>query len=258
MRPSMDPDGAAAPVVGYAYDFEPGEVPAHAHARRAQLVYAVRGAMTVSTDRGRWVLPPGRALWVPPGTLHAMSNARPLMLRTLYFAPDMEGVGHRDDCAVLGVPPLVRELIVASVGLPWTYAADGPEARLVRVLLDRLALLPQEPIHVPEPTDPRARAAADAMRRDPADRRPIGAIAREAGASERTLERLFLRDTGMGVGAWRLRMRMLAALEHLAAGASVASTALDVGYGNASGFIASFRSTFGTTPSRFFEERDPA
>lgn len=247
-----DPDHAQPPVVGFSHDYAPGTVPGHVHARRAQVMYAVRGSMTVMTDQGHWVLPPERALWVPPSIVHKVTNARPIELRTLYIAPDAAGAPAWANCAVLSVTPLARELILACVGLGWDYPPAGPEARLAQVLLDRLILLPQEPVHLPEPRDPRSRAAAESLRRDPADRRTLREIARETGASGRTLERLFVEETGMSFGVWRMRLRMLAALERLAAGESVASAAFAVGYENPSSFIAAFRTTFGSTPARYF------
>jgi AraC-like DNA-binding protein len=128
--------------------------------------------------------------------------------------------------------------------------------RQMGVLPDRLILLLQEPLPLPEPRDSRARAAAEALKRQPGDRRTLREIAREVGASERTLERLFVRETGLNFTTWRLRLRMLAALECLAAGESVGSTAITVGYKNPSSFIAAFRTTFGSTPARYFARRE--
>ena len=42
----------------------------HMH-REAQLVYAAKGTMQVTTPKGRWLVPPDRAVWVP-----ALSNMR--------------------------------------------------------------------------------------------------------------------------------------------------------------------------------------
>ena len=36
----------------------------HMH-REAQLVYAAKGTMQVTTPKGRWLVPPDRAVWVP-------------------------------------------------------------------------------------------------------------------------------------------------------------------------------------------------
>ena len=255
MLPPNDPDQAQSPIVGFSHDYAPGMVPTHAHARRAQVMYAVHGAMTVTTEEGRWVLPPDRALWIPPNITHTVTNARPIDLRTLYVAPNADGAPAWTNCALLAVTPLARELILACIGFAWGYPQSGPEARLARVLLDRLTILPQEALHLPEPRDFRARAAADVLRRYPGDKRNLREIAQEAGTSGRTLERLFVEETRLSFGVWRLRLRMFAALEHLAAGESVTSTAFAAGYENPSSFILAFRNMFGSTPAQYFAHR---
>ena len=78
--------------------------------------------------------------------------------------------------------------------------------------------------------------------------------ARTAGASTRTLARLFPRETGLGFAHWRQQARLLRALERLAAGEPVTTVALDLGYDGPSAFIAMFRSRLGTTPGRYFAD----
>ena len=72
------------------------------------------------------------------------------------------------------------------------------------------------------------------------------------GASERTLARLFERETGMSFRAWRQQLRLLRALELLAAGTPVTRVALDLGYESTSAFSAMFRRVLGTAPTRYF------
>ena len=72
-----------------------------------------------------------------------------------------------------------------------------------------------------------------------------------AGIAPRTLTRRFVAETGFSFTEWRQRVRLLKALEMLAAGKSVTTISLDLGYGNVSAFIALFRRTFGVTPGRY-------
>ena len=117
-------------------------------------------------------------------------------------------------------------------------------------------LLAQErslaPLHLPTLSDPRAKRVALAFESDPADRRPRAAWARFAGASERTLERLFHAEAGMSFGRWQRQVRLMRALEGLAEGRSVTEVGLAVGFDTPSAFIAMFRSAMGTTPGRYF------
>src|SRR6201985_10891 len=56
----------------------------HMH-REAQLVYAARGTMQVTTPKGRWLVPPDRAVWVPARSEHAIDVLADIDMRTLYF-----------------------------------------------------------------------------------------------------------------------------------------------------------------------------
>ncbi|HVT67927.1 MAG TPA: AraC family transcriptional regulator [Trebonia sp.] len=86
---------------------------------------------------------------------------------------------------------------------------------------------------------------------DPADDRTLAELGRAAGASERTLSRLFRRDTGMTFPQWRAQLRLQHAMLLLAAGSSVTAAAAASGYGNTSAFIAAFRDAFGVTPAAY-------
>src|ERR1700736_6788445 len=57
---------------------------AHMH-REAQLVYAARGTMQVTTPKGRWLVPPDRAVWVPARSEHSIDVLADIEMRTLYF-----------------------------------------------------------------------------------------------------------------------------------------------------------------------------
>ncbi|HEY9567115.1 MAG TPA: AraC family ligand binding domain-containing protein, partial [Thalassobaculum sp.] len=97
-------------IVGYAVDYVAGHSTGrHAH-DRAQLVHGETGVMTVRAADGAWVVPPGYAVWVPPGVMHEVRAAGAVAMRTLYLRPD-SGVALGDRCQVLRVPVLVRELI---------------------------------------------------------------------------------------------------------------------------------------------------
>ena len=86
----------------------------------------------------------------------------------------------------------------------------------------------------------------------PDDERHLQEWATWAGIAPRTLTRRFALETGFSFTAWRQRVRLLRALERLAAGVPVTRVALELGYDNVSAFIALFRRTFGVTPGRYF------
>lgn len=208
--------------------------------------------MTVQTPAGRFVLPPQRALWIPANVAHAFSNARPVSLRTVYVRRNSASIPGWQDCKLLHVDALSRELILALASEPWNYMADSRGTRLAIVLLDYLTPLQAGAVQMRDPRDARAARAAAIVRDDAGHKLTLKEIAVKAGASERTLERLFVAETSMGFGAWRRCLRLNKALERLADGEPITAVAEDAGYLNPSSFIAAFKSAFGTTPARYF------
>jgi AraC-like DNA-binding protein/predicted enzyme related to lactoylglutathione lyase len=100
------------------------------------------------------------------------------------------------------------------------------------------------------PKDPRAVRVADRLKDEPACEAELGSLASDAGASTRTLQRLFLDETGLRFSEWRQRLRLIHAASLLAEGMSVTEAGLEAGYAGSSAFIAAFRKRFGRTPTR--------
>src|SRR6266496_6031747 len=108
----------------------------HMH-REAQLVYAAKGTMQVTTPKGRWLVPPDRAVWVPARLEHAIDVLADVQMRTLYF--DLALLGREERSAslaaefVVRVSPLLHQAILALFG-----DSDDPERT---GLLIKLAML---------------------------------------------------------------------------------------------------------------------
>jgi AraC-like DNA-binding protein len=214
-----------------------------------QLIYAVSGVMSVRAGGLLWIVPPARAVWVPAGAEHEIRALGDFAMRTVYFDPAT--VGHLPrECCALDVPPLLRELVLAIVSIQLVDEADAPAMRLASVAIDRIAAARALPLYLPLPGDPRAVRVADRLRGDPACTLELGQLAREAGASVRTLQRLFLADTGLRFSEWRQRLRLLHGASLLGGGSSVTQAGLEAGYSGTSAFTAAFRKHFGFTPSQ--------
>lgn len=237
-------------VRGYAVTHPSGTVVLPSDPAWDQLLYACSGVMTAQTDEGMWVVPPDRALWIPAGTAYRIVMHGRVAVRTLYFA---EGLAPLPPMLLaVDVAPLLRELVVHAVLRCPLDLAVAAHLRLVGVIFDQLASLPQEPLQLPMPSDPQARELALLMAADPANREPIDALARTVGASRRTLERRFSAETGVSIGRWRRRLCLVEALRRLAEGDQVTSISADLGYATPSAFTAMFRRELGVAPRRYF------
>jgi AraC-like DNA-binding protein/quercetin dioxygenase-like cupin family protein len=214
-----------------------------------QLIYATAGVMRVVTDAGAYLVPPTRAIWAPALTPHAITMKGRVAMRTLYVAPEL--TEHLGTVAVLEVRPLLRELILYILGLQMLRGDDPRSARLAGLLVDLIGEAAPQDLWLPLPRDRRALAMAGQIQAAPDDRRSLAALAGGAGASLRTLQRLFSEETGLSLDAWRQKARLVHGAAALATGSPVTLAALDSGYESPSAFIAAFKRQFGVTPGRF-------
>jgi AraC-like DNA-binding protein len=214
------------------------------------LTFAVKGHLEVVTEDVRHVVPADRAVWVPAGTHHTALMRAPISMRSLFVA---RGVlrDRRLEARVrtLAVTPLLRELMLQITRLGALDVRKPTQRRLAGVLFDVLKAAEDIGLELLLPRDPRARALAERISSEPGDPRSSAELARTAGASLRTLERCFLGETGLGLGAWRRRVRLFHALRLLENGTPVTAVALDVGYANVSAFSQAFRAQFGRSPT---------
>jgi AraC-like DNA-binding protein len=217
----------------------------------AQFSYAVSGVLEVVTDGARYMAPPLHAVWVPAGTPHAVHRFEGTEIRSLYVDPAVLGDAGAG-CRVVTVTPLLRELIRSFGEYPVEYDEAGEQGRLVAVLLDQLAHAPEADLALPRPGDARLRRICRELEAHPDSARTLAEHAARLGVSEKTLSRLFLRQTGLSFRAWRQRLRILAALPMLERGDRVTDVAVACGYDSMSAFIAAFRWFTGATPGEFF------
>lgn len=215
-----------------------------------QLSYASRGVLQIRTAQGLFLAPPQWAILIPPDLEHAVVNSPGTEMRSLYIkTAALPDAG--DDCLVLAVSGLLREMIRHFSGLPVEYEEEEAQGRLVRVMLDLISEAPREVFSLPWPAESGLRDICAAILAAPHGPLRLEEWSAGLGVSARTLERLFVRQTGLNMRRWRLRARLLSALPLLERGDSVTDVALACGYESTSSFIASFRGFFGRTPGRF-------
>jgi AraC-like DNA-binding protein len=254
------PVRARARALGNDVQVEP-----HHHAW-GQLAYCARGVLQVTVGASpeeavqragchlTAIVPPSRAMWVPPGAAHVVTILEDAQLYTLYFDPSVVPA-HWQRPRVLMVSPLMRELVLALV----RAAADAAPARqqaLDTLLLAEMTEAATQALAVPMPDprhgDRRLRALCEAMMRDPAAHTTLADWAARNGASERTLARLFRDELGTGFRQWRQQVALAHALPLLARGTPIGEVAAAAGYASESAFTAMFKAAMGQPPTRLY------
>jgi AraC-like DNA-binding protein/mannose-6-phosphate isomerase-like protein (cupin superfamily) len=238
-------------VISSATDYpENWVIPEHSHEKH-QLLYAIEGVMVVHSAQHQWTVPSNRGFWMPSGHVHALRCVGPLKMRSVFVRPDAFPNLPSETKAV-SVSPLLSELIKASVSLKPPYAEDSRDARIMHLILDELALLPALPLSLPQPADPRIQQICQALQDDPGDASTVADWSERLELDQKTIQRLFRKETAMTFGQWRQQARLLLALERIAVGEKIIDVALALGYDSPSAFSSMFKKQFGKTPSQFF------
>ncbi|WP_374565407.1 helix-turn-helix transcriptional regulator [Ideonella sp.] len=255
----------------------------------AQLVFSMSGAVRVSAFKERkvaperhdqlegWVprpgpggagsdssylVPPSRAVWIPPGVVHAVTAVEQADLRTVYLhesaVKQLAASGDWSQCRVLDVTPLLRELVVQLATAPDGDAVDEPDrAREVGIntlILDELRRARSLQLGLPLPREGRLRRVCEAMLDEPLRHADIEGWAAEAATSARTLSRWFTEELGTSYGQWRQQLLLAKALTMAARKLPMQLIAAELGYASPSAFSAMVTRAVGMPPSRFFAE----
>ena len=142
--------------------------------------------------------------------------------------------------------------MVASAGIPPAYDEQGRDGLVMRLLLIEIDRAPPLPLAVPFPSHPGLARRCHAFLGQPQATATIDEWADALAMNRRSFTRLFRHETGMSFTEWRQQACISVALPRLAAGETVTSVALDLGYDGPGNFSTMFKRVTGMAPSRYF------
>ena len=249
---------AFAPTRQRPVRVRPRALPVDSHLERhqhpwAQLACCADGLIevVVGSDLSMsFIVPPSRAVFIPPNMPHAITVLRDVQMRTLYLSAEDLPTNWTSP-RVLAVSALFRELTLALDD----SESSSRESLLSSLILDELDRADIQTLGVPLPRanngDKRLRALCEAVMRHPAERATLADWAHSVGASERTAARLFKDELGTSYQQWRQQVILAHALPLLASGTPVGEVANQCGYASESAFSAMFKDTLGQSPRAF-------
>ena len=226
----------------------------------AQVAFSRTGVVRLTVPDCTFIVPPTRVVWVPPDVEHCVSVVEDAELVTMYLLQDAtvgprplagEPAGDWRRCRVLEASALLREL-ADELARDELVAEPAREQGLAALLQDELARARPLPLGVRLPADKRLRALCDAVLEQPARHASLSGWAREAGASVRTVARLFRQELGTTFAEWRQQVLLAKALAMAAGKRPMSHIAAELGYASPSAFSAMVRRSVGVPPSRFF------
>ncbi|USG61092.1 helix-turn-helix transcriptional regulator [Sneathiella marina] len=230
------------PISGESYDW-------HAH-DFGQLISAASGSMYVGIPGHVMLLSPAMTVWIPPHVAHWMRYGANNEMRYVDVNQDeSRKIGAR--CRIMAMTPLMGALMSSTKPASNSGRANEHTGALHDLLRHELIAAQDVPLSIAMPQDKRIRMVAEAALDNPGLITSVDAWLAQAPASRKTIERLFVAETGMPPSRWLRYARVLHAISKLAAGEKVSSVAFDMGYGSASAFSYMFRCTLGCSPRDF-------
>jgi len=232
----------------------------------AQIALSATGVVRMTMADGTFIVPPSRALWIPPGVEHAVTVVEDAELLTLYlhqprgrFGPQVAPAQDAPwrECRVLEVSALMRALALEldvrpdAPGFALSETELQRERRLSALLFDELRRAQPVPLGIALPRDKRLRALCVAMLDDPTRHATLEDWADDVGASPRTVARLFRSELSTSFLQWRQQVLLARAVTLAARKVPMADIAAELGYASASAFSAMVRRSVGAPPSRF-------
>jgi AraC-like DNA-binding protein len=241
-----------APVLAFEFSRLEGKdwAPLHSHAR-GQLFALTRGLLIVEAAGGRWMFPPQRCAWIPPGCLHKARSVGRAAGSMLYFSEELSQ-GLPSEPRVLGSSELLFGIVNRILDWGRPPSVGQPERRLLAVLQDEIRRPEEQVLRLPLPRQAKLAKVAGAVLQNVADARTLDEWAKDAGMARRTFMRAFSGEMCMPFGRWRQHARLFASLEMLAQGMAITDVAIAVGYNSVSAFNEVFRAALGTTPQAYF------
>ncbi len=271
LTPHLYTPTAARPVRAKLQRFRADtRVVPHAHSW-GQVALSATGVVRVTAPQSSYIVPPSRAVWIPPGVEHAVTVMEDAELLTLYMhqarsrcGPSRsvaESAGWRQ-CRVLEVSSLLLALALQLDATPDRPGAAPAretlerERRLAALLFDELRRAAPVRLGVDLPQEKRLRRLCEAVIEAPSRHATLAAWAADTGASARTLTRLFRSELATSFLQWRQQVLLARAVPLAARKLPMASIAAELGYASPSAFAAMVRRSVGAPPSRFLRASD--
>ncbi|MEV0351600.1 AraC family transcriptional regulator [Nonomuraea sp. NPDC050680] len=221
---------------------------------RHYLLCASTGALRLEAQGQAWLLPPARAALIEAGQAIQVSIPQPVTTASVLFDTGFTATPPAP-LTVFDLSPLARALVTecgtwGESDEPLTPYAETLFTALAAVSW-RLAERPS-PVVVPVGRSPELRRALRLTEQRLGGEIRFEDVADEVGLAPRSLARRFEDETGMTWRAVLRRMRVLRAIEELAAGDTpITDIAFTVGYTSLSAFNAAFRQLTARTPTEY-------
>ncbi|WP_343657628.1 helix-turn-helix transcriptional regulator [Chryseobacterium sp.] len=246
----FDADSIHEQIIGIASDMVMHDSGFHLHTTKAQLLYAPSGCMTVTTSDRQLILPPFRMLWIPANELHRVNFRNIVAYRSIYFDDSYSGKYMKSGLKVLHVNPLLKEIIERICFWEWSDLGQD-QTNLLKVFWDELSKAPEEKLELKMPGNRRFMKISEEWTLRKSIPPMLKDLAERTGAVEKTISRIFKKETGLSYQEWRQQWRLQRSIELLVEGNSIGEVSHILDFSSDSAFIEFFKKYTGSTPLQY-------
>lgn len=90
-------------------------------------------------------VPAYQGIWIPADIEHSIAMLGPVSTRGVYLESDT-AVGMPTHCQVLGISPLLRELLIEAVDLPSECDTTGRAGMIMSLAIEEVRVAPEPPL----------------------------------------------------------------------------------------------------------------
>lgn len=236
------------PIIGIASDMSLHDSGFHQHDYHTQILYAPSGCMTLVSDKVQVVLPPSKLLIIPPKVRHRVTFRNVVAYRSIYIRDrDFELPSM---ITVLSVNSLFREVIERICYWEWKEYSNE-NINLLKVFWDEFNSSTISNYSLSIPNDYRIKDVIEKYLLHEEIPPFLNELAQQVGASEKTISRIFKKETGMSYQNWRLQWRLFRAIELLAEQKTIGEITDELNFSSDSAFIDFFKKQTGVTPNKY-------
>lgn len=245
----FNPDEYDNDVVGIASELTQHDSGFHRH-KKGQLLFSHQGCMRITLNDSICLLPPARIAWVPPGVAHRVQISGVTGYRSIYVGTLCHS-GFNTQVEVLRVTGLLREVLeriaFADFSMNWQH---GPAGHIWAVCKNEIQSAQRESTLLSFPKDRRLNSLNE-IEIPP----PLRILAANSGATEKTISRIMVRETGLNYQQWRQQWRLLKAIELLTELHTISDIASILAFSSDSAFITFFKNMTGSSPRIYMGQR---
>ncbi|MGX9523071.1 helix-turn-helix domain-containing protein [Vibrio mediterranei] len=217
--------------------------PVHKH-ENGQLIYMKQGVCIGQAEQNQWLIQKGMLVWIPPNVSHHAECKYTASLIAMYIPPEI-AVSWPEKIMLVDASKL-------AVGIIDKFAFSDIESskanNLLSFLLEELIQGVPSNNLLPLPEDRRLVRITQSAIKNPSEKVSLSEWARKVGACERTLSRLFIKETGLSYKCWINRLKHNEALSGLGDGLTNEELSIKLGFSSGDSFSHWFQKEFNSSP----------